>query len=121
MKIASAFRGRVCVALDIVGSANNTQGMLVHASSDSMVFYVNHDGYNGQPDHNEVGAKEKVYFFHVKIYTGAIFTKKDLCIQKCMHEVTTTALCTVQCITIYSRANKGSMRTITMPLLSVTH
>ena len=54
-----------------------------------MVFYVNHDDYNGQPDHNEVGAKEKVYFFHVKIYTGAIFTKNDLCIQKCMYGVTT--------------------------------
>ena len=60
-----------------------------------MVFYVNHDGYNGQPDHNEVGAKEKVYFFHVKIYTGAIFTKNELCIQKCMYEVTTLVLETV--------------------------
>ena len=43
-----------------------------------MVFYVNHDGYNGQPDHNAVGAKEKVYSFHAKIYTEVIFTKNDL-------------------------------------------
>ena len=54
----------------------------VELEGEGMVFYVNHDGYNGQPDHNEVGAKEKVYFFPCEnIYTAAIFllsTKNDL-------------------------------------------
>ena len=27
------------------------------------VFYVNHDSYNGQPDHDEVGTKAKVFLY----------------------------------------------------------
>ena len=44
------------------GGGGGIRRLRVRITSGS-VFYVNHDGYNGQPDHNEVGAKEKVYKF----------------------------------------------------------